>query len=329
MRPRAIAGHSGHFINLTRLAESERKEGRVIVAGFSSLQRVTKGACIETWFPRQKKEEVLAGRIEPLPQLQWAAVRQIELLQEAPNISVWDMDVERIQRSMFYMQKMNSKGYRLVVAIAGTYADSKKTDELAVFDKVLQERLQQIVNMLWLEEVSAMMREKMTDMIVQRNWDFREILPHVGMTLGAMDLFDRGQAVAGVGGKVKPAPSPGKLKAQLARLFLEAIAKPAREGAVDHDVVVGLKLPQLAGNHHWVYIPPGGMEVHGFQRALTDAFSKFDHVSMSGLQGDGIGPGRSEVKATIGHLGGYRHRLTAGADAHYRDMAKFAFGGGS
>jgi hypothetical protein len=309
---------SGHYLNHTRLAAAERRAGRVISMSFASLQRIGKGATIDVWFPKEQRAAISASNIQRIAPLQWAAVRQVELLQEAPNIAVEDMDVTRLYRSLFYLEKMSARGYRLVIAVAGHYVDCDKTDELVLFDTTLQDRLQQIVNMLWLDEISRALSTKMTDLMTQQQWNFQQLLPHVGMTLGAMDLFDRPKAYAAGG-------APLKLKAQLAKLFIDNMAQLATARAIDHDVTVGLKLPELQGNHHWVYVPDGEATIHAFNSMLTDVFSKFDHINLRGLDGDGFSATR-ETKASTQHLGGYRHRLKPESEAHFRSLADYSLG---
>src|ERR1700761_7142354 len=80
--------------------------GRRITAGFSFLQRIGKSASIDVWFPQMLKEELerLAGESAPIGRehfpAEWAAVRQFELLQEAGNYKIYDMDATYLTRSM-------------------------------------------------------------------------------------------------------------------------------------------------------------------------------------------------------------------------------------
>src|SRR5262249_34720644 len=78
--------------------------GRKVTAGFSFLQRIGKSASIDVWFPHQLKEEldqwIASGRRlgpDNFP-AEWAAVREFELLQEAGNYKIYDMDVTHLTR---------------------------------------------------------------------------------------------------------------------------------------------------------------------------------------------------------------------------------------
>src|SRR4051812_32367191 len=78
--------------------------GRKITAGFSWLQRIGRAASMDVWFPEMLREEleaIVAGGGKTGPEnfpAEWAAVRQFELLQEAGNYKIYDMDAAYLTR---------------------------------------------------------------------------------------------------------------------------------------------------------------------------------------------------------------------------------------
>jgi len=121
---------------------------------------------------------------------EWAAVRQFELLQDAGNYRVYNMQADYMMRSIFEATRsMTGGGYRVTVAMLGSYRDDEDKDELEIIDQRLQKRLSQIIHMLYLEEQSAGINQGHDTALAEGHWDFRTAIPHVGMTLGARDLF--------------------------------------------------------------------------------------------------------------------------------------------
>jgi hypothetical protein len=175
---------------------SPAPKGRRITAGFSYIQRITKSATIDMWFPDALQTEldaVMATGKTPGPEhfpAEWAAVRQFEFLQEAGNIKIYDLDPERLMRSLRDLTRnMRGGGYRVTVATIGSYSTDTKTDELAILDQRLQDRISRLLSMLFLEEQSEKMNAMLADALRTESWDYQMALPHVGVTLGAKDLF--------------------------------------------------------------------------------------------------------------------------------------------
>ncbi len=170
--------------------------GRKITAGFSFIQRISKPASIDVWFPQalRKKLDELVAQGQPLgPRhfpAEWAAVRELELLQESGNYKIYDMDTTYITRTLMDLTRnMRAGGYRVTIATVGSYSDECCRDELEILDKRLQDRLSQIIHMLYLEEQSACANAANDKALHEGAWDYRTALPHVGVTLGARDLF--------------------------------------------------------------------------------------------------------------------------------------------
>lgn len=170
--------------------------GRKITAGFSFLQRIGKAASIDVWFPGELQQQldqllVRGGQLGPdhFP-AEWAAVRQFELLQDAGNYKIYDMRADYITRSLHELTRsMRGGGYRVTVATLGSYTSELEKDDLEILDQRLQKRLSHLIHMLYLEEQSAAINQKMSEALINGSWDYNSALPHVGVTLGARDLF--------------------------------------------------------------------------------------------------------------------------------------------
>ena len=88
-------------------------------------------------------------------------MRQFELLQEAGNYKIYDLDPTRLMRTLNDLTKsMRGGGYRLTVATIGSYVAPEDNDELEILDKRLQERISSFINMLYLEEQSVKLNEE-------------------------------------------------------------------------------------------------------------------------------------------------------------------------
>jgi len=186
---------------------SPNPAGRKITAGFSYLQRIGKSANIDVWFPeilRQELEALVAEGAKLGPEhfpAEWAAVRQFELLQEAGNYKIYDMDASYLTRTMEDLARnMRSGGYRVTVATIGGYAEAESGDDLAILDRRLQDRISRLTHMMYLDEESERINAELDQTLVEERWDYQNTLPHVGMTLGAKDLF---RPSPGVGQRVK------------------------------------------------------------------------------------------------------------------------------
>jgi len=193
--PRFQAAAREHGTNKP-LFVSPPAAGRKITAGFSFLQRIGKSASIDVWFPEQLQEElnrlVDAGTLlgpDHFP-AEWAAVRQFELLQDAGNYKIYDMHADYITRSLKELTRsMRGGGYRVTVATIGSYTDEKAKDDLEILDRRLQKRISHLIHMLYLEEQSESINKAMDAALAAESWDYQDALPHVGVTLGARDLF--------------------------------------------------------------------------------------------------------------------------------------------
>ncbi len=170
--------------------------GRKITAGFSYIQRISKGATIDVWFPQVLRDELdelvnKGGTLGPehFP-AEWAAVRQFDLLQEAGNYKIYDLDASYMTRTMIDLTRsMRSGGYRITVATIGSYTDAGGEDDLAILDRRLQDRISRLTHMMYLDEESERINAEMAQVLAEERWDYQQILPHVAITLGARDLF--------------------------------------------------------------------------------------------------------------------------------------------
>jgi len=170
--------------------------GRRITAGFTWLQRIGKSASLDVWFPdclHEAVEKVLAQGKKPGPDVftaEWAAIRQFELLQEAGNLNIIDLDPTNLLRTVRDINRfMHGGGYRVTIATIGSYAQADAQDELAILDQNLQDRIAQLINMLYLEEQSEKINAALAESLQAERWNYQTALPHVGVTLGARDLF--------------------------------------------------------------------------------------------------------------------------------------------
>lgn len=292
--------------------------GRKITAGFSFLQRIGKSASIDVWFPeilKQKLDKWIAEghklRPENFP-AEWAAVRQFELLQEAGNYKIYDMDTTYITRTLMDLTRnMRAGGYRVTVATIGSYVNKTDKDDLEILDRRLQKRISELIHMLYLEEQSDAMNQTFHEALNQGKWDYQTALPHVGVTLGARDLF-------------RPIKDMQKLskaeqKHKFAQQFFD-ILNLLPQSHIVHDAAIGLQLPELIGENEWIYMAPGDETLQAFNGLLTDLFAPFNGLSMAAL--DGHENARSEIKGTVQHMRGYGDRLTAESDQFYRSLAR-------
>lgn len=294
--------------------------GRKITAGFSFLQRIGRSAQIDVWFPEILKQELdrlvqEGARLGPqnFP-AEWAAVRQFELLQEAGNYKIYDLKATDLTRSLFDLaNNMRASGYRVTVATIGSYIDGTDGDELEILDRRLQDRIARMIHMLYLEEQSEEVNAAMDKKLAQEKWDYQTTLPHIGMTLGAGDLF-------------RPTTPSAKQAAllhrqKLAQHFFDILGLLPQRHVV-HDTAIGLQLPESIAEQEQTYIAAGDETLRAFNLMLNDLFSPFDGVSLGALhEREGAG---AEIKASTQHLRGYGDRLTTETDGFYRQMAQYA-----
>jgi hypothetical protein len=315
--------------------------GRKIVCGFSYLQRIRKPAAIDLWFPDSIKqavaERVLAGDTSVLDEfkVEWAAVRQFELLQEADNLSIWDMRVENPNKTFYYLIKMRGGGYRVTVITLGRYAEVGETDELQILDVRLQDEITRLIHMLYLEEQSAEMTGSCAEALRKGTWDYTHELPHVAVTLGSMRMFSRQRVFNEEGEDCGENKESGKKKGggdawgakgfarkvsqeKLSQHFFHILGLLPQRHVV-HDVAVGLTLPEASKQKNWVYIAEEGCTYHEFQQAMANAFRAFDHISLDALS-ERPGKTRDEMPL-MHHMSGYGDRLNADSENYYRGMA--------
>jgi len=199
--------------------------GRRILAGFSYLQRIGKGATTRVWFPEQLDGETV----------EWAAIRQFEILQEAGNLAIDALDVTELNRSFQAWSKMRAGGYRVTIVTLGCYVDTPETDDLYVLDQKIQEEITRLIHFLYLSEQSETESTVCHEILAKKEWCFEDALPHVAMALGAKRLF-------------KPH------KQDLAEQTFFEILKRLPQNQILHDVAVGLVLPDASKEKNWIYI---------------------------------------------------------------------------
>ena len=317
----------GLFEPFTRsFFESPQAAGRKITVGFTYLQRIGKNATFDVWFPDALKR-VIEARIaqslaigpEQFP-AQWAAVRQFELLQESGNHKIYDLDPQMLQRSILDLSKsMRAGGYRVTVATLGTYCDNHPHDDLEILDRDLQNRIAQMIQMLYLDQQSGEINAGTDAKLAAQKWDYRHELPHVGIVLGAQELFQLLNEKTRKGGKGSAGGlSLAARKNQHARHFFE-ILNALPQNHIVHDTAVGLQLPELNGRNQWNYIAHPEETLGAFNRVLGDLFDKFNGVSLSRLNGHDNAT--SEIKASTLHLRGYGDHMNEKSAGLYRNLA--------
>lgn len=280
--------------------------GRKIVCSFSYIQRIGKGAVTEVWFPaglsQAVAERIVAGDASALDgfHVEWAAVRQFELMQESDNYYIYDLRVTDFKRAYDDIMKMRARGYRLAVVTMGRYVDPSFEDELRLLDERLQEEISQCVRMLYLGEQSAQETRRHASALRQGVWDVVQALPHVAMTMGAQRLFS----------KEGRSSFTARQRHLTERFFHILSLLPQR--AMAHDVAVGLAIPDAKNRKNQVYRPDGDSQFTAFQNALSAVFRFADHLSLGALHERG-GAGR-EVMATVRHMRGYGDRDPAQED---------------
>ena len=334
--PSAFSAPINSFIDVSvhaagkMLFASPQRAGRRITAGFSYLQRIGKAASIDVWFPNELRqwlgkliEQGIEIGSEHFP-AEWAAIRQFELLQEAGNYKIYDLDCTNLTRTLVDLTRnMRAGGYRVTVATLGGYSNDGAHDDLEILDRRLQSRLSQLIHMLYLEEQSADITAGHAKDLAAGLWDYRTALPHVGVTLGARDLF-RPIKPRRKGGKKSGGSTGGpknfssEVRHRLAQKFFDIVSQLPQEHIV-HDTAIGLQLPESINENEWIYLAQGEDTLRAFNGLMTDLFSPFDNVSMSGLDGR---EAVHEAKSTVQHLRGYGDRLTPDAGQFYQNLAQ-------
>jgi hypothetical protein len=278
--------------------ESPQRAGRKITAGFSYLQRIAKAGSYEVWFPDDLKQE-LASRHERGLSIgseqfgcQWAAVRQFELLHESGNHKIYDLEVERLPRALLDLSRgMRAGGYRMTIATVGRYEETSQGDELEILDKRLQEGIATMIHMLYLDEASDQVNIENDARLSDNKWDYRQDLPHIGIVLGAADLFIH--------------PQKHSRRQKIARQFFDILNSLPQNHLV-HDTAIGLQLPELNGENQWNYIASPEETLGAFNLVLSNVFDKFNGISLSRLNEHA--DAHNEIKASTLHLRSYGDR---------------------
>lgn len=293
------------------LFASPQPAGREITAGFTYVQRIGKAANYDVWFPdalrRALDAKMAAGTNasdDDFP-AQWAAVRQFELLHEAGNYKIYDLDPADLKRAFRDLSRsMRAGGYRVTVATLGTYRADGGGDDLEILDRRLQKRIAQMIHMLYLDDASAEASAAHAAELAAQKWDFRHALPHVGMVLGAQSLF---------GTAMQQSRAHRR-----ARKFFDILGALPQNHIV-HDTAIGLQLPELNGENEWNYIAASDETLNAFSRALNCLFDCFNGVSLSRLHE--CGDAHSETKSSTFHMRSYGHPLNDRDLAFYRGAA--------
>lgn len=238
---------------------SPESADRVITCGFSQLQRIGGGAQINMWLPKTRN----TPSITPNVPLQWTAIRQVEILFEGSHLELFDMDMDEFKRSLRFFNACRAGGQRLAVVIGGIYKGAKAPqDHLAQFDAALRDRLQNIVNILWLDEFSAASARRTPG---DTSWDIASLLPFVGTALGATQMFQRKTAVTA---------SLINSHEQAAK-FIVNIERMPKSSAREHNIFVGLKIPNHQPDNDIDWGPAPEFQRLPFMQALQSVFNTF------------------------------------------------------
>lgn len=233
--------------------------GRRITACFSYMQRIGKGARTRLFLPDER----------PMEGVEWAAVRQIEILQEAGNLAVDDLEVGDIKRSFQAWAKMRAGGYSVAVLTLGHYADG--ADDLDRLDQKIQEEITQLINFLYLAAPSEEESGARRAALETGAWDLTENLPGVAMALNERNLF-----------------RPEAQKAA-ENAFFEILGKlPAAR--LLHDVAVGLALPDATKEKNWIYLSKGEHRAAAFFGALGETLGETIYAQPMRGHGDRLTP---------------------------------------
>ncbi len=310
------------------LFESPLPAGRKITAGFTYLQRISKAASYDVWFPKELTAELDFLKSCGLPitdahfPAEWAAVRQFELLQEAGNHKIYDLDPTYLTRAMLDLSRsMRAGGYRVTVATIGTYEEASVKDELEILDKRLQEEISQMIHMLYLDQLSEDINTETDAFLASQKWDYKKELPHVCMVLGSGELFQPPPDDSGDEFGNKRWSNPAKWQARKCRQgkrFFDILAKLPSKHIV-HDTAVGLQLPELNGRNQWNYFAAPDETLGAFNRVLEALFDKFDGISMSRLH-ERL-DAHSEIKPSTIQMRGYGDHLNEAGAAFYEKAA--------
>ena len=113
------------------------------------------------------------------------------------------------------------------------------------------------------------------------SWGVTEVVPQVKKYLAASAIFGR---------NAHKRPLISKIVNAVDRL-------PCRSSFMEHDVIVGLKIPALDAKNVIDWCPKGEFSYSAYRTALYDIFSKFDHIADS--------DGNYRPMATVKHFRGH------------------------
>lgn len=243
--------------------------GRRIITGFSHLQRIHKNATTEVWFP----ENLFTPDKD---RIEWAAVRQFDILQEADNFYIYDMNVSDLKYSFENILKMRAGGYRITIITLGQYTERHDLDDLQLLDSKLQEEITRMIHFLYLNELSELSTQQNNADLDANAWCVANNLEHVALSLGTQRLF-------------KP-----DRETMAERVFFEILDKLSRTNIL-HDTGIGLQLPESTKDHIQVYIAKGENQLWRFQQAITTVFENLD-----------------KSRATMTHMRGYGDHMIQG-----------------
>ena len=310
-KPFRAASTAAFLAKSPRFFASPAVAGRKIVCGLSYLQRIGKTGKVDVWFPSTLQQQV-ASRISAGDetvldefQVEWAAVREFELLRDAGNLAIYDLKVENLNRSFEEVQKMRAGGYRVTVITLGRYIEPGTYDELRLLDKRLQDEITRLIHMLYMEEESARATSTYTAALHQECWNSTDTLPHILQALGEMRLFK---------------PHKQSADTKMAETFLKVLELlPQKHMA--HDMAVGLALPEATAHRGWTYLAAGEYQFSTFQTALSTVFGQFDCVNMDALQGRTTSLS-SQIMPAMHHMRGHGDRLRPVYEEGRRAMAQ-------
>lgn len=233
--------------------------GRRITACFSYMQRIGKGARTRLWLPDDF----------PAENVEWAAARQFDLLQEAGNLSIDDLEVGEIKRSFQAWGKMRAGGYSVAVLTLGHYAPG--ADDLDRLDQKIQDEITRMIHFLYLADASESLNKARKTAFGEDRWNLKKSMPHVAMALNERGLF-------------KPKTQ------RLAEETFFAILEKLPRNRILHDTAVGLALPDASKEKNWIYIAKGEHRAAAFFAALGETLGEAIHAQHMRGYGDRITP---------------------------------------
>ncbi|MGE0108776.1 MAG: hypothetical protein AB7S81_03285 [Bdellovibrionales bacterium] len=220
-------------------------KGRQILAGFSYLQRMRKSANTRVWVPQTINNQAV----------EWAAIREFDLLQEGDNLVIDDLNIFDMPRTLRALRSMQGGGYRVVMMTLGRYSDATAHDDLEILDKKLQDEITKMIHFLYLDELSKATSLFKHAGLEKPEWSCAEALPHVAQSLAEKKLF-----------------YPHKLAAE-EELFLDLLEHLPSSHIV-HDAAIGLTLPEAEKNKNWTYIAKGECQAMAFFNALGNVLDE-------------------------------------------------------